>query len=147
MLRTQTRGGRMEGADKSTELWRHPILNKCCYCMNCEITIHRSAPKKLFLFPPFSDHRADDDTDWPPPPPPQPQQIINIPVQSFWLLKALGRGKRKLYDIVILCVWKKGETRRVWVCVCVCERERERERERRGEGGIEREDSEWKSRW
>ena len=25
MLGTQTRGGRMEGADKTTELWRHPI--------------------------------------------------------------------------------------------------------------------------
>ena len=25
-LRTQTRVGRMEGADESTELWRHPIL-------------------------------------------------------------------------------------------------------------------------
>ena len=27
VLGTQTRGGRMEGADKSTELWRHPNQN------------------------------------------------------------------------------------------------------------------------
>ena len=26
MLGSRTRGGRMEGADKSTELWRHPLL-------------------------------------------------------------------------------------------------------------------------
>ena len=31
MLGTQTRGGRMEGADKSTELWRHP---KCKVFVN-----------------------------------------------------------------------------------------------------------------
>ena len=30
MLGSRTRGGRMEGADESTELWRHPhILNSC----------------------------------------------------------------------------------------------------------------------
>ena len=28
VLGTQTRGGRMEGADNSTELWRHPNLLK-----------------------------------------------------------------------------------------------------------------------
>ena len=27
VLGTRTRGGRMEGADESTELWRHPIKN------------------------------------------------------------------------------------------------------------------------
>ena len=27
VLRTQTRGGRMVGADESTELWRHPITD------------------------------------------------------------------------------------------------------------------------
>ena len=28
VLGTQTRGGRMVGADEFTELWRHPLLNK-----------------------------------------------------------------------------------------------------------------------
>ena len=28
MLGTQTRSGRMEGADESTELWRHPLIKK-----------------------------------------------------------------------------------------------------------------------
>ena len=35
VLEIQTWGGRMEGADGSTELWRHP--RKCCYdCKNCQ---------------------------------------------------------------------------------------------------------------
>ena len=28
VLGTRTQGGRMAGADKSTELWRHPMKNK-----------------------------------------------------------------------------------------------------------------------
>ena len=28
VLGTQTRGGRMEGADESTELWRHPNMTR-----------------------------------------------------------------------------------------------------------------------
>ena len=29
MLGSRTQGGRMEGADESTELWRHPLVNNC----------------------------------------------------------------------------------------------------------------------
>ena len=32
VLRTRTRVGRLEGADKSTELWRHPLLRKFVHC-------------------------------------------------------------------------------------------------------------------
>ena len=31
MLGIQTRGGRMEGADESTEQWRHPSSANCLY--------------------------------------------------------------------------------------------------------------------
>ena len=31
VLGTQTRGGRMVGTDKSTELWRHPKILKIVY--------------------------------------------------------------------------------------------------------------------
>ena len=34
VLGTRTRGGRMEGAGESTELWRHPILRICCMYYN-----------------------------------------------------------------------------------------------------------------
>ena len=29
VLGTRTQGGRMVGADKSTEVWRHPVISKC----------------------------------------------------------------------------------------------------------------------
>ena len=31
VLGTQTRGSRMVGTDESTELWRHPIFERCLY--------------------------------------------------------------------------------------------------------------------
>ena len=52
MLGTRTRGGRMVGADESTELWRHPIPNGFLFDRK-----HMGQPRPLFcLFSSFSQH-------------------------------------------------------------------------------------------
>ena len=49
VLGTQTRGGKMVGADESTELWRHPI--NMCFVPTCKISYQYTAWNEQVVFP------------------------------------------------------------------------------------------------
>ena len=52
MLGNRTRGGRMEGVNKSTELWRHPISNNFCFSLIANSYLNKGLT--------FSSHSALD---------------------------------------------------------------------------------------
>ena len=47
-LCTQTQGGRMEGTDKSTELWRHPKYNEFFTCLLKHLSFLGAFPQPKF---------------------------------------------------------------------------------------------------
>ena len=50
VLGTQAQGGRMVGADKSTELWRHPYGNFLVCCNNAKCLSFRTVETKYVEF-------------------------------------------------------------------------------------------------
>ena len=103
MLGSQTRGSRMEGADESNEIWRHPCCRSCLHGEKVSAPTLSNAFWSWNAFPPSS--------HLPPALIPLPHlfsiQIFSIPLLIQYLFSSKESGRVKTEILLKSFYWQK----------------------------------------